>query len=474
MTNTYLLEIIRAMKPKLQVEMTLFLESTLFNGGGNAMELKKLYQTIIASAPDFKDEFLNKETIYFQVFSDPAVVQGKLEKLMVELNKLLRTFLLTKRYWSEKNDAQHQVDWQAWLREEGLGARAQILLSKLKIDKQVDGEESLERYRLDLMMAEEKHELKSIQNQVNGDLGIPELITSLDLYYFNYRKELFNRYLLQQKGIPLPDLDHEIKSTQYFQDSSLLFLISSRIGELLSKDRPSPEEFQDLLQLLKEHERRIPFQTQAQLFVYLRNLCTLLINSGQIAFAEILHQIHQDNLDRGLFFINGEISPHSYINIVQIAIRVKEYAWAKEFTDTFKQKIIGGDKEQFFYRFNLSHCLFAEGKLEEALDHLPEPSSHSHYHGTIRRLELKIYYELRSDLLNYKLYAFRKYFERTATKSVPANHRSMYIEFFNILLQLSQSPLKDKARSERLIERIQKKKLLADRAWLLEKAKELG
>jgi hypothetical protein len=50
----------------------------------------------------------------------------------------------------------------------------------------------------------------------------------------------------------------------------------------------------------------------------------------------------------------------------------------------------------------------------------------------------------------------------------------MYIEFFNIMLQLTQSPPKDKKRSQQLIERINKKKLLADRAWLLEKARELG
>lgn len=474
MTNTYLLEIIRALQPRQRAEMALFLESPLYNEGGNAEELKTLYKIILEAAPDFLEEKLVKERVYALVYPDTNFVQGKLEKLMVELNKLLRTFLLSKRYLSEQNEAQLQIDWLTWLREEGLGTRAQLLLSKMKSKKSDESEESLERYRLDLMMAEEKHELQSIQNQINGDLGIPELIDNLDLYYHNYRLELSNRYLLQQKGMPLPDLSYSEKGLRYFEEKSLLFHISSQIGALLKSDRPIPEEFQDLLLLIKEHETRIPFQTQAQFFAYLRNFCTLLINSGQIAFAKVLHSIHQDNLNRGLFFINNDIHAHSYINIVQIALRVKEFAWAKTFTETYKNRIIGGDKDQFFYRFNISHCLFEEGKLDEALEYLPEASSHSHVHVIIRRLELKIYYELRSDLLHYKLYAFRKYSERTATKSIPASLRAMNIEFFNILLQLSQSPLKDKARSERLIERIQKKKLLADRAWLLEKARGLG
>ncbi len=454
--------------------MTLYLESPLFNGGANATALRNLYRAVLGAAPDFLETSLEKEKIYFQVFSEATMVPGKLEKLMMEMNKLLRTFLLTKRYSSEKNEDQLQVDWLAWLREEGLVSRAQASLSKMKKQKKDEALESLEQYRIDLMVAEEEHVLQSIQNQVNGDLNVPGLILQLDLYYQNYRIELFNRYALQQKGIPLPNLDTSEKEAEYYQEASLLFRISSLVGDLLQKDCPTKEEFQRLLQVLKENEKHLPMQTQAQLYTYLRNLCTLLINGGQIEFTILLHQIHQDNLVRGLFLINGEISPHSYFNIVQIAIRAKEYSWAKTFTETYRKKIIGGDKERFFYRSNLAHCLFAEGKWDEALAQMPEPSSHSHYHGMIRLLELKAYYELRSDLLPYKMYAFRKYFERTATKSIPAISRSMYIEFFNILLQISQSPLKDKVRSQRIIARIHKKKLLADRGWLLEKAHELG
>ncbi len=474
MTNTHLLEIIRTIQPSQRTAFSTFLDSTLFNNGPNAHEIRRLNQAILETAPDFHESKLTKEMVYARVFSDSNMVQGKLEKRIMELNRLLRIFLLTRRYLSEKNETQQQLDWLSWLREAGMDARAKASLSKMKSQSQTIQNESLERYRFDLLIAEEEHELQSLQNQFNGDLNIPNLIQSLDLYYQNYRIELLNRYVLQQKGLPLPNLEEAIPDPAYYQEASLLFDISSKIRELLKKDHPSPEEFQHLLRFLQEKEQYLPFQTQTQLFVYLRNLCTLLINGGKLEFASLLHQIHLDNLERGLFYIQGEISPHSYMNIVQIAIRVKEFSWAKEFTEANKKRIIGGDKDRFFYCFNLSHCLFEEGNFDEALAKLPEPSSHSHYHRIIRRLELKIYYELRSDLLHYKMYAFRKYFERTAAKSIPANLRAMHIEFFNILLQLSQSPSKDRMRSQRLMERIQKKKLLADRAWLLEKARDLG
>jgi hypothetical protein len=113
-------------------------------------------------------------------------------------------------------------------------------------------------------------------------------------------------------------------------------------------------------------------------------------------------------------------------------------------------------------------------RFEEAIDHLPDASSSTYYHHMVRRLELKIYYELRSDLLLYKIDAFRKYIERTLHKTISANLWAMDLNFLNILIQLNQSPLKNKARSARLIARIESKKALADRPWLLEKARELG
>ncbi|MDX1911400.1 MAG: hypothetical protein SFV22_07935 [Saprospiraceae bacterium] len=474
MINSQLLDIIRALPHQAREEMTLFLDSPFFVRGANVGELKKLYQVILKAAPDFREAQLGKETVYAQVFENQPFVSGKLEKRMVELNKLLRIFILTKRYWTEENETLRQLDWTAWLREAGMAERAQATFAKIETTAKEEHTESLGQYRLDLQVAEEEHEIKSIQNLVQGDIHIPDLLDSLDLYYQNYRIELLNRYALQQKGTVLPDMDTGEKTPEYYAGRSLLYRISLAINQLLKDENPAVEAFQQLLTLLKNSERRLPFQVQQQFYTYLRNLCTLLINKGQIHFAQILNELYKDNLARGLFFTHGEISTHLYINIVQIALRVKDYEWATTFTENYKSRLIGGDKDQLYYRFNLSHCLFEEKKLDEALTQLPEAAPHFHYLQNIRRLELKIYYELGSDLLQYKMYAFRKYFERTARKSLSPELREMHIEFFNILLQILQSPPKDKERSQKLIERIQKKKLLADRAWLLEKARELG
>lgn len=474
MTNTYLLEVVKALKPEERQEMVLFLASPLFNKGSNAQELSHLYQIILDAAPAFSEDLLEKERVYAQIFLDQKMVSGKLEKLMADLNKLLRAYALTQRYFSEYREEDQQVDWAKWLRERGLSERSRQMINKLKKQEAQDSAASLERYRTSVWIAEEDHLWELNHNQAKGDLSIPTLIYQLDLYFYNYRTELANRYLLQQKLTQLPVADFFEKGVDVYRNDSIHLQISQKIYNLLKEDLPPEREIQGLILLLNNHENNLSSLSLDHFYAYLRNFCTLLINAGNSEFIPLLHQINKDNLNREFFLLFGKISPHAFLNLVQIAIRAKEISWAKQFIGAYKTKIIGGDETQFYYRLTMAQCHFAEENFEEALIYLPDAPSNSHHHHMVRRLELKIYYEQGSDLLLYKLDAFRKFIERTAPKTLAANLREMDLNFLNILLQLSQSPPKDKARSERLIKRIKDKKLLADGAWLLEKAKELG
>lgn len=475
MTNTYLLEVIKALTPDERQEMACFLASPYFNRGKHARAIAQLYQIILAAAPGFSETLLNRERVTALVFPDPDATPGRLEKLIADLNKLLRTFAITQQYLTEKNEARQTIDWARWLRKKGLADTSRKVVEKLK-KKRTGGQlESLEQYRIDYLVAEEEHEWQSMHNYFKGDVNIPDFILSLDRYCNNYRVELNNRYLIQQTGAQLPDLESSKFETEHKKTEDFLFQVSSKINDLLRKKAPVVEDFQELMRYLDQRKANFPHDTLAQFYTYLRNTCSMLINAGNNEFIPVLHQIYRENFEQGYFYVDGKIPPNVYLNQVQIALQALEYNWSIEFTETHKDRIMGGDEGRFFYRFNMAQCHFATHKFEEALDILPEAPSNSHYHRMIRRLELQIYYELRSDLLPYKIDAFRKFIVRTATKTISDNLQKMNLNFLNILTQLSQAPLKDKARSERLLARIEKKKKqLAALPWLMEKARELG
>ncbi|MBC7773874.1 MAG: hypothetical protein H7246_00440 [Phycisphaerae bacterium] len=474
MTNSYLLDVIKALRPDERAELSLFLQSPHFNKGIWKEEIQSLYQVILEAAPSFSAIELNKDRVYALIFQDKEMVRGKLDKLMTELNKLLKQYALWGRYISEKNERESQIDWASWLRERGLGDRFQQAMPKIKKRGSEDAQESLETYRIALRIAEEEHEWESENNQVKNDLNLSSLVHSLDAYYFNYRTELLNRFLLQQKAAQLPIMDWMVASIEEHLNTSLLLRIAQRVHTFLQKEVPIVDEFVDLLSLLRKNERMLSFQMNSQLYAYLRSSCSALINDGHLDLIPTLHLIHKENLIAGYLYVDNKIPLNAYLNLVQIANRAGDINWAKEFTENYKYRILGGDEDHLIYQLNMATCLFAAGQLEEALDQIPMIPSSSHYHMLARLLELKILYEMRSDLLHFKIFAFRKYIERTAPKSLSVKLREMNMHFLNLLLQISQSPLKDKKRSDRLVARIQEKKAISERAWLIEKARELA
>lgn len=479
MTNTQFLDIIRAMSPDERIEFARFLSFEVSNKGLANVYHERLYTAVMEAAPDFSGEKLLKHRIYETAFPNKEVVPGRVDKLMSELNKLLRHFVLMKRGGARENIA-GQLEWLSWLRERAVNHRFQQLLPKIREEIDENREESLNYYKNLLALSEEEHEWKSTNNKFDGDLGIPALIHSLDLYYLNYRTEIMNRYLLQQKALKLSTDEVSTMeawntfAVQAYQEESPLLRVTRSIHNLLRDETPTQEAFHAVMLELQKVGDRFSGETLAQYYAYLRSYCTQLVDGGLIYFITTLHLLHKDNLQRGILLSEGKIGPNAYLNITLVALRAKDFDWAFAFIEQFRTKMIGLDDNSFFYQLALANCLFSSGQFEAALAAIPETPSSSFYHPIIRRLELKIHYEQQSDLLTYKMDAFRKFIERTATKMISPEFRAINIEFANILLQLSQSPIKDAKRSAQLIKRIQDKKVVGERFWLLEKAKALA
>ncbi len=299
------------------------------------------------------------------------------------------------------------------------------------------------------------------------------------------RTELSNRLLLQQKVAALKEsnkinLDLAFFShVQEYEAQSPLIYIRREIQALFLQNKPSKEAIEALMNLIYVHEKGFSEEDIQGLFTYMRNFCTLLVNrennhTEKLEIYKMLHKIHLDNLARGYFYYNGQIGLYSVISIVKIALKVDNITWAKQFLTSHRNRILGEDEAEEHYNLCMALCLFNEHNYEQALQYISNSSNFPFLFLECRRLELKIYYELHSDLIWYKIDAFRKYLERTATKLVSTFERQANQNFVNLLLQLVQSKPRDAQRSLRLIKRIEEKKNLAENFWLLKKAKALA
>ncbi len=480
MLNIFILEVIDTFENSELESFKNFLGSAYFNTGPNATSLVVLFDKLAEAKRGNTLENLNKDLIFQEVFPNTPFIQGKLDKLGTELKKLLQLFLVLERYKSDALESRRELDLLAALRLRGLNKRYILELEKMKkgiYDAPID---TLENIELQFDLAFEEYQWEQHFNKVKGDLTIPNALRYLDNYYMNISIWLQNVLLLQQKVVSLPGLSTPsiFKADNIpfdSQEASIHYNISRKIHQLLEQDVPQIAQFEELVALLQSNSEKIGKEDLAGFYSHLRNFCSFLIERGHYHLRPILHQIHIENLEKGYFYYNGEIPPVAFLNITQTALNVKALEWANKFIENHKGKITGENETHDFYSMNKAIFLFAEKRWEDALDMIPFGSSNSFYHLLARRLELKIYYELDSDLLPYKIDAFKMFISRAGRNLFSNTLHDLHTNFINVLRQLSLSPkTRDKSRASKMIERINEKKLVADRAWLLEKARELG
>lgn len=483
MEKTYVFELVKSLSTEERREFGLFIHSPYFNRSKQAGELDAMLRYLLDHLAKPAAGPLEKKALYHYLFPDAPWVEGKLEKLMVELNKLLRSFLLSRRYFQAENSFQQDLDWGGLLRDRGMEHRYERLLETIKAAKQPAAWKNAAYFLQQLQLEHAIYAHQTYSNRKKGDINIPPVLHNLDLYYHIFRLEHLNYFLIQSKVTNLEISDEMTLALQenplperYLRESSYL-LIQYKIFCLLRAANPGLSEFQELTTLLKQHESALEKSKLEECYAYLRNICVLLISAGAEELYQVLHHIQRDNLERGLLYLEGKqgkLSPSAFLNLVDNGLIVQNFTWVAEFLESHQDRILGDNESQDLYRFNKARYLFALGKFEEALDHIPPSSPYVDYHLAARRLELRIYYELDSELLPYKIDAFKMYLSRVSQKFLSPGLRRRNGDFVNLLFQLIHLPPGDRDRARRVLQRIEENKGVSERRWLLEKARQLA
>ena len=475
MEQSYLFALIQVLRPEELRSIALFLQSAYFNGGTNQQKIQQLFSII---SEDAKSPPV-KEDVYRVLFPESPWIAGKLDKLMSELAGLIRKYLLINHHLDEDKSFEQALDWAVLLRKRGLQSRYPQHIQKAERILQDKPMESIHYYFQQFQLAYEKYDVETLNNRARGDLLIPQTVASLDAYYLSCRLELLNLLSLQQKLTPIEIPPHLLLPFRDFLPEEqwsehVMLNIAAKINDQLKSETHSPEAFQEILSLLQNHDEIIAPAVLQNFYACLRSLCILLMQQNQLHFAPLLHDIQRDNLKRGYLFHGNKLSPSAYLSVARTAIMVGKSDWALSFVDEYRDQILSEEDTENFYSFNKAQCLFALERYEEALEILPQTFADLVYLINCKRLEIKLYYELKSDLLPYKIDAHKMYISRASKKTMSDEMREIEGNFINLLLQVSQCAPGDTPKIDRIIKRIQEKKLVAERDWLIKKTKLLA
>ncbi len=481
MEHSNLIELIRTLTQEEKEQIRQFASLPVFNNGKMKAYVAPLLEICLMHSWDSTEQPLEKKYMYDTLFAGEGIKERRLEKVMVEAHKVVRSFLLAQHYYRQGNEFQQIFDFSEVLRKRNLEARYQQLLGKLQ-KMQVESPWKNEKYyHRQFLLEYAIFEDECLHNQTRGNLNVPTTIRSLDMHYFLYHLTVLNHFLLQQKVVSII-VPEDIKSTleetivpkRYLELSSPLN-INYEIFKMLKKERPDPSDARALFNLLRLHEESLDEESIRKFYAYLRNICVLISNAffDNEEIRLTLFELYKDNLSRGYLHFEGKLHTSTYLAVSLAAIRVNQPEWCIEFIEKYKHEIIGENEQQDIYRFNKALYLFGTGRYYECLDYIPATSPIVDYLLQGKRLELKSLYELRSELLPYKLDAFKMFLSRTSSKLLSETQKRLNVEFANFLNQISTSIQGDQKRAERMVLRLEEKKQAFEWRWLLEKAKAL-
>lgn len=481
MTNSKLLEIIRAFDENEFYRLGLFLRSPYFQEKGISKDEMQLFVYLETLFPDFPAEEIEQSKVYERLFPGQPFIVGKLGKMMSGLLKQIERFLIQLIQEEETDSFKKTISLAAFFRKKKMSRLYGITFKKLKRKQATIPRKNKEDLYHDFLLEREIAEHQILYNKRKADLNLPATLKSLDVFYLATKLE-YSCGLLSQSNFHIPvDLRDSLSilekiAPSFEEDNFLGIPLIKTYAQMfvVLQDMNNLEAYAKLERLLEESKEELPLDQLKALQAFCRSFYIHQFNHGNHQLLEKAHQLYKTHLEEGYLLQNGGLLAGNFRNMVVIGLRQKEYEWVATFLETYKDKIIGTEFPQDAYHFNMAHYYFELKDYESALNYLVDNYEDLYYHIGAKRMEIKIYYEQDSVLLEPKMDAFKIFIHRLSNKKLVEMARKGNNNFINALKQIIATATRyDTKRIARIKEKIAKQEMIIEKNWLLEKIEEL-
>ena len=481
MVDSKLITIVRKFKKEELVRFADFMASPYLNYGRQAKEAAALFHYIHQLAPAYSEEALAKERVFKAIYPEQTFSAGKLNKLMTYLLKLVHHFIYTESQKS-KEEISKELAVAQFYRERRLATTYQNHLKKFQRYLKEERPSNQAYLHNCFLIEREIFTFESSQNKRKLDLHLPQTIQQLDVYYL-FTKLEYTVLLLAQNihtsiNLKATILDAEqlfqLNAIQERLEEPALRILYQAYQFLKHYKEDSTEAFFELKRLLKNYPNSLSFEQKKNLYALLRIYISGKCNQGQEELLPEAFRLYREHLEEGFLFQNGKLSPSIIRNLVSLGLLTEQFDWVTSFLETYKNKITGTQNPKEVYNFNLANFYFNTQKYEQALELLNYDYDDLYYKLAAKRMEIKIYFDLNSPLLEPKLDAFKVYIFRVSKEKLPDKPKQGNNNFVDLLRQiLSPKTMYNELRINKLIEQVNAKKIVAEKLWLIEKLNQL-
>jgi hypothetical protein len=475
MQESRLVKHIESLSARERERFRLFVESPYFNRHEKTIKLLEIIlKALNSSRPNLK-----KEKVFSKLFPGEQFEEQPLHNVMSYLKKLFYRFLSIK-HLEEQDFLEPLFTLEAAYENNQfdlLKNRGKQVEKNLKKNQFQNNEFFYTQYRLNYLLgyyaAQYEDRTKStlfqkMLNNLDRFYIVEKLRNSCHLtanmimlntnYNFHFLDELLN-YIQDN----MADFEDDLSIIMYYT-----ILMSLR-------EENNPEHYKKLIDILTNDVSGLSSEDQGDLYSFANNYCIRQINNGHSNYQRELFQLYEQGLKTGLILDNGILSEWNYKNITSLACSLKEFEWAENFIQTYKDTLNAPRRENA-YNYNLAHLYYNKKMYNEALSVLLLVQfTDVKYHLNTTFLLLRTYFALKdTEAVLSLIETFRIYVIRNQKMTLELKRG--YTNFLKFAKQLvllkhhaSTYPKKKlREKLDTLKTKIGSTKNLINRYWLLE------
>ncbi|MCB0543359.1 MAG: hypothetical protein H6575_13250 [Lewinellaceae bacterium] len=469
MHSTTLVEVVRALGKRDRAELMQWVGSSFVNRRPEVTRLcKYLCQHVPMSDQPDSSSPLSKEEVYRHAFPEQRIYDGpRMRHTISYLFKALKNW----------------VAWKEWKQDETL---TQLYLCKAlrkKVGERVFKKEfraltlaPVTRQSIDYHLAQ--YQIRFEKWEAEHRAGIKEtdqlMAASASFGAFVAASALRHGCAALDKS---GAADFEPESIYYLPET-IGMVSGGAFGDIPAvqiyyycyriMEEGKDNQFSSLKILLAKNSDLFPAEEMRDVYMVAINFCIRRLNTGARAYVREAFDLYRNGLEQGIMLDHGRMTKSTYQNIMQLALALNEWAWARQFLDDYRQTLAPGERHNA-YHFNLAMWYFRKKEYEAAQEILRSVEFRDvGYNLDARRMMVRKYYDRGEVMaLDSLLHSFVAYLQRHRNVGY---HRDLNLNFVRYVRRLIQSEPGNAAALEKLRVQISQEKYLAEREWLLEKA----
>jgi hypothetical protein len=220
-------------------------------------------------------------------------------------------------------------------------------------------------------------------------------------------------------------------------------------------------EFEQLKDLIRRHGNAFELAELTNIYSYALNYANA--RSQIDRFAQEALDLYTQGIKDGVLLEDGKLSPWHFKNVIKLALRSQQYAWAQQFILEKSALLDDGFKTDAIH-YNLAELHFYTGKYDEALLHLNKVEfTDINYNLGAKLMLVKIYFEQSEFVaLQSLLHSFKTFLMRN--REISETFRRAYLNFLKCVKKLEKVNKRNAAALKLEIEQMEP---ITAKAWLL-------